>query len=129
VSYGNTYRTAEEETIAVIPVGYADGFRRAPQHWGEVLVGGQRAPIVGRVCMDQTMIDVSQISEVRVGDEVVLIGSQGGESITAEEVAERLGTINYEVVAMIMARVPRSLPERETITIRSTESTAQPRPV
>jgi alanine racemase len=107
VSYGNTYQTVEEQRIAVIPVGYADGFRRAPRHWGKVLVRGQRAPIVGRVCMDQTMIDVSAISDVRQGDEVVLIGEQRGERITAEDVAERLGTINYEVVSEILARVPR----------------------
>ena len=107
VSYGNTYQTEGEQRIAVIPVGYADGFRRAPRHWGEVLVRGQRAPIVGRVCMDQTMIDVTRIPDVRQGDEVVLIGEQGGERITAEDVAERLGTINYEVVSEILARVPR----------------------
>ena len=107
VSYGNTYRTGGEQRIAVIPVGYADGFRRAPRHWGEVLVRGRRAPIVGRVCMDQTMIDVTAIPDVRQGDEVVLIGEQGGERITAEAVAERLGTINYEVVSEILARVPR----------------------
>jgi alanine racemase len=107
VSYGNTYRTTENETIAVIPVGYADGFRRAPTRWREVLVRGQRAPIVGRVCMDQTMLRVDHIPEVRVGDEVVLIGPQGGDEITAEEVAEWLGTINYEVVSEILARVPR----------------------
>jgi alanine racemase len=114
VSYGNTYQTQKEEIIAVIPVGYADGFRRAPHHWGEVLIKGQRVPIVGRVCMDQSMINITRVPDVRVGDEVVLIGSQGDETITAEEVAERLGTINYEVVSVIMARVPRSLPERET---------------
>jgi alanine racemase len=113
VSYGNTYQTQKEEIIAVIPVGYADGFRRAPHHWGEVLIKGQRVPIVGRVCMDQSMINITRVPDVRVGDEVVLIGSQGDETITAEEVAERLGTINYEVVSVIMARVPRSLPERE----------------
>lgn len=107
VSYGNTYQTKEEETIAVIPVGYADGFRRAPAHWQAVLVRGQRAPIVGRVCMDQTMINVSHIPNVRVGDEVVLIGRQGNDAITAEEVADWLGTINYEVVSGILARVPR----------------------
>jgi alanine racemase len=107
VSYGNTYQTVGEQRIAVIPVGYADGFRRAPRHWGEVLVRGQRAPIVGRVCMDQTMIDVTAIPGVRQGDEVVLIGEQGQERITAEDVAERLGTINYEVVSEILARVPR----------------------
>jgi alanine racemase len=107
VSYGNTYRTVEEETIAVIPVGYADGFRRAPTRWQAVLIRGQRAPIVGRVCMDQTMIRVDHIPGVRVGDEVVLIGNQGNDGITAEQVAEWLGTINYEVVSEILARVPR----------------------
>ncbi|MGD8462669.1 MAG: alanine racemase [Anaerolineae bacterium] len=107
VSYGNTYQTATEQRIAVIPVGYADGFRRAPRHWGEVLVRGRRVPIVGRVCMDQTMIDVTAVPDVRLGDEVVLIGTQGDDQITAEDVAERLGTINYEVVSEILARVPR----------------------
>ncbi|MBN1658669.1 MAG: alanine racemase [Anaerolineae bacterium] len=107
VGYGNTYRTEAAQRLAVLPVGYADGFRRAPRHWGEVLVRGQRAPIVGRVSMDQTMIDVSTIPGVRQGDEVVLIGRQGEDQITAEEVAERLGTINYEVVSEILARVPR----------------------
>lgn len=107
VSYGNTYQTQTCERIAVIPVGYADGFRRAPSHWGEVLVHGQRAPIVGRVCMDQTMVNVTHISEARQGDEVVLIGQQGNEEITVEEVASRLGTIGYEVVSEILARVPR----------------------
>ena len=107
VSYGNAYQTQGDECIAVIPVGYADGFRRAPRHWGEVLVKGHRAPIVGRVCMDQTMINVTHIPHVRQGDEVVLIGRQGEEEITVDEVAERLGTINYEVVSEILARVPR----------------------
>jgi alanine racemase len=107
VSYGATYRCQGERRIAVIAVGYADGFRRAPQHFGEVLVRGSRAPIVGRVCMDQTMIDVTDIPAARVGDEVVLIGRQGGQAITAEDVAARLGTINYEVVSAILPRVPR----------------------
>jgi alanine racemase len=107
VSYGNTYRTRGHERVAVIPVGYADGFRRAPLNWGEVLVHGQRAPIVGRVCMDQTMLSVTHIPEARQGDEVVLIGRQGNDEITVEEVATRLGTVNYEVVSEILARVPR----------------------
>ncbi len=107
VGYGAAYRTSGVERIAVIPVGYADGFRRSPQHWGEVLVRGRRAPIVGRICMDQTMINVTDIPHVRQGDEVVLIGRQGDDRITAEEVAARLGTINYEVVSAILARVPR----------------------
>lgn len=107
VGYGNTYKTRRTEQIAVIPVGYADGFRRAPNNWGYVLVHGQRAPIVGRISMDQTMINISQIDDVKIGDEVVLIGKQGKEEITAEEVAGRLGTSNYELVSTILARVPR----------------------
>jgi alanine racemase len=107
VGYGAAHRTGRPTCIAVIPVGYADGFRRSPRHWGQVLVRGQRAPVVGRVCMDQTMIDVTDVPGVRQGDEVVLIGAQGDQHISAEEVAERLGTINYEVVSAILARVPR----------------------
>ncbi|MBI1878228.1 MAG: alanine racemase [Chloroflexi bacterium] len=107
VGYGATYRTRGSETIAIIPVGYADGFRRGPRTWGEVLVKGQRAPLVGRVSMDQCAINVTHIPNVRQGDEVVLIGRQGDEVITAEEVAEHLGTINYEVVSELLARIPR----------------------
>ena len=75
--------------------------------WGSVLIHGQEAPLVGRVCMDQCMVDVSQIQQTRVGDEVVLIGRQGQAALTAEQVAQRLGTSNYEVVSAILARVPR----------------------
>jgi alanine racemase len=107
IGYGAIYRTQSEETIAIIPVGYADGFRRAPQTWGEVLVKGARAPLVGRVSMDQAAINISHIPNVRQGDEVVLIGRQGAACITAEDVAARLGTVNYEVVSEILARVPR----------------------
>ena len=107
VGYNNTYRTHNTEQIAVIPVGYADGFRRAPKHWGAVLVGGDFAPLVGRVSMDQTMINVSHIPGVAVGDEVVLIGKQGDKQITADDVAKQLGTSSYEVVSTILARVPR----------------------
>jgi len=88
-------------------VGYADGFRRAPTNWGNVLIHGQEAPLLGRVCMDQSIVDVTHIPQVRAGDEVVLIGRQGSASLTAEQVAQRLGTINYEVVSEILARVPR----------------------
>jgi alanine racemase len=107
ISYGCTYITERPTWIAVLPVGYADGFRRAPATWGSVLIHGQEAPILGRVCMDQSMVDVSHIPGVRVGDEVVLIGRQGQAALTAETVAGRLGTINYEVVSEILARVPR----------------------
>jgi alanine racemase len=107
VSYGNAYQTEAESRIAVIPVGYADGFRRSPATWRHVLVRGEPARIVGRVCMDQTMINVTHIAGVRQGDEVVLIGQQGQASITVEMVAGWLGTIGYEVVSEILARVPR----------------------
>jgi alanine racemase len=107
VSYGATYVTDRETRIAVLPVGYADGFRRAPATWGSVLVHGQEAPLIGRVCMDQCMVDVSHIPDVRRGDEVVLIGRQREAALSAEEVARRLGTISYEVVSALLARVPR----------------------
>ncbi len=107
ISYGSTYTTTRPTLVAVLPVGYADGFRRAPYTWGTVLVHGQHAPILGRICMDQCMIDVTDIPDVQVGDEVVLIGHQGDGVLSAEIVAQRLGTINYEVVSAILARVPR----------------------
>lgn len=106
VGYGNTYHTSGEETIAIIPVGYADGFRRTP-NWGEVLIHGQRAPVIGRVSMEKIIVSVANIPDVSIGDEVVLLGSQGDETITAEEIASKLGTINYEVVCNILARVAR----------------------
>jgi Alr-MurF fusion protein len=107
ISYGATYITTAPTRIAVLPVGYADGFRRAPANWGEVLIRGQRAPLVGRVCMDQCMIDVTHIPGVRQGDEVALIGRQGEDELTADEVAHKLGTIAYEVTSELLARVPR----------------------
>jgi len=107
ISYGCTFVTKQPTRIAVLPVGYADGFRRAPSNWGGVLLHGQEAPLLGRVCMDQCMIDVSHIPQARVGDEVVLIGCQGRAVLTAEMVAQRLGTSSYEVVSAILARVPR----------------------
>ena len=107
ISYGATYVTDRPTRIAVLPVGYADGFRRAPTNWGEVLVRGKRAPILGRVTMDQCMIDITGISDVGMGDEVVLIGRQGADELTVAEVAGRLGTNTYEVVAELLARVPR----------------------
>jgi alanine racemase len=107
ISYGCAFYTERPTTVAVLPVGYADGFRRAPANWGSVLIHGQSAPLLGRVCMDQCMVDVSHIPHVRTGDEVVLIGRQGNANLTAEQVAQRLGTINYEVVSEILARVPR----------------------
>jgi alanine racemase len=107
ISYGKTYRTKHSTTIATVPVGYADGFRRLLSSKGEMLVRGRRAPVVGRVCMDLTMIDVGHIPAVEVGDEVVIFGKQRGEEIHADELARLLGTINYEVVSSLTARVPK----------------------
>jgi alanine racemase len=109
VSYGTAWVTPYPARIGVLPIGYADGFRRAPATWGEVLVRGRRVPLVGRVCMDMSMVDVTAVPGARPGDEVVLIGAQGGQRITAEEVAGRLGTVAYEVVSQILARVPREI--------------------
>jgi len=109
ISYGGTFVTERPSRIAVLPVGYGDGFRRGPENWSQVLVRGQRAPIVGVVCMDMSMIDVSDIAEARAGDEVVLIGRQGADEITVAQVAERLGTIPYEVITQILPRVPREV--------------------
>ncbi|AKX95009.1 alanine racemase [Moorella thermoacetica] len=107
ISYGCTYRTPGPARIATLPVGYADGYSRLLSNRAEVLVRGRRVPIVGRICMDQCMIDVTAIPEVRVGDEVVLFGRQGGQTLTVEEVAAWMGTINYEILCLISKRVPR----------------------
>jgi Alr-MurF fusion protein len=106
ISYGGTFVTQRRSRIATIPVGYADGFRRSPC-WRCVLVHGERVPVVGRVAMDYAMLDVTDLPDVRSGDEVVLIGRQGADCISADEVAAWLGTINYEVIATILPRVPR----------------------
>jgi alanine racemase len=107
VSYGRTFVAPHDLRVATLPVGYADGVGRLLSNRGSVLVRGRRAPIVGRVCMDMTMIDVSGIPNARVGDEALLIGRQGDEEISADEVAEILGTISYEVLCRIGPRVPR----------------------
>ncbi len=107
VSYGSTWCSSQPTTIATVAVGYADGYSRALSNCGRMLVRGQVAPIVGRVCMDLTMLDVGHIPDVAVGDQVVLIGDQGGKEITADQVAAWLGTISYEVVSALTSRVPR----------------------
>ena len=107
VSYGGTFRTERESLIATLPVGYADGYPRGLSNGIDVLVRGRRAPQVGRVCMDLSMVDVTDIPEVSVGDEVVLLGRQGSVEITADELARRLGTISYEVFCGVSSRVPR----------------------
>ena len=106
VSYGRTFVTERETKIATVPLGYADGWSRLNSNNGYVLVGGRRAPIIGRVCMDQFMLDVTGI-DAKVGDEAVLLGAQGAEMIDADEIAARIGTISYEVLSSLLPRLPR----------------------
>lgn len=107
ISYGSTYETEKPTIIATVPIGYADGFNRLLSSRGFMLVKGQRAPIVGRICMDYTMLDVGNIPEINLEDEVIIFGKQGKSSITVDEIASTIGTINYEVVSTITDRVPR----------------------
>jgi alanine racemase len=107
ISYGRTFVTKRESVVATLPLGYADGYSRGLSNKGEAIVRGARAPVIGRVCMDMCMLDVTDITGVREGDEVVLIGRQGGEHITADDIAARTGTIAYEVLCGISSRIPR----------------------
>ena len=107
ISYGGTYVTTKETTVATIPVGYADGYRRSLSGKFHVLIQGKKAPILGRICMDQMMVDVTDIPNVAVNDKVVLVGSYGDETITMEEIAAAADSFNYEFVSVISRRVPR----------------------
>ena len=107
VGYGCAFTASQEMRVATVAVGYGDGYHRACSHGGMMLIRGKRAPILGRVCMDQTMVDVTDIPEAAVGDEVVLLGRQGDEEIDAEEIARWADTISYEVLLSIAPRVPR----------------------
>nr|HPI98764.1 alanine racemase C-terminal domain-containing protein [Synergistales bacterium] len=112
IGYGLKYMTRGDEKIAVLPVGYADGYTRAMSMKIPVLIHGKKAPVVGNICMDQTMVDITDIEGVKVGDEVVLVGKQGSEQITPEDIASARGTINYEVPISFLRRVPRVYVER-----------------
>ncbi|MEN6462402.1 MAG: alanine racemase [Syntrophomonas sp.] len=109
ISYGRTFITQRESIVAVLPLGYGDGYNRLLSNKGEVLVKGKRAPVIGTICMDQCMIDVTDIpGPVNIGEEVVLLGKQGDEEITIEEMAKKIcGFINYEYMVVIQGRVPR----------------------
>ena len=107
ISYGLTYTTSETERTAILPVGYADGYNRNLSNKGEVLIRGQRCPIRGRICMDQCVVGISHLKEAAVGDEVVLIGRQGGEVITLEDVADAMSSITPTIPVSFTARVPR----------------------
>lgn len=107
IGYGRTYKVQKDMKIATIPTGYADGYNRGLSNKGYVLIGGKRAPIVGRICMDQFMVDVTDVQDVKAYDEVVLIGKSGDEMLTADDMAQLLGTIGYEVVCDVGKRVQR----------------------
>ena len=107
VSYNGTFTATRPTRIATLPIGYADGLNRRLSNRGQVLIRGPRAPIAGLVCMDMVMVDVTRISGVIVGDEVVVIGRQGENQITADDIAAWIGTISYEVLCSIGPRVPR----------------------
>jgi len=107
VSYGRTFVAPAPTPVALVPAGYGDGVRRILSNQGQVLIRGRRAPVLGRICMDQFVVNASGIPDIRENDEIVLLGRQGNDSITAEEIAHRAGTINYEVVTSILPRVPR----------------------
>jgi alanine racemase len=105
VSYGSIYVTSKNERIGVIPVGYGDGFRRVPGQ--QVLLHGKIVDVVGRVCMDQCMLQLDDVPEASPGDEVVLFGEQNEQKITVEDLAARWGTVNYEVICGLADRLPR----------------------
>jgi alanine racemase len=107
VGYGETFRSTTPCLVATVPIGYADGFDRQHSNRAHLLIGGYRVPVIGRVCMDFTMVDVSHVPGVAVGDEVVIYGRQGQESIAIDEVAQQLHTISYEVTTSVAARVRR----------------------
>lgn len=107
VSYGRTFKTSNETIVATIPVGYADGYLRKLAENGKVIIKGEFASIIGRICMDQFMIDVTNIPDVKIGDEVILLGEKNGLKYNADDMAKKLDTINYEVTCMLKSRLPR----------------------
>ena len=108
VSYGRKFIAERVSRIATLPLGYGDGYnRKLSCGAGKILIGGRRAPVAGIICMDQCMVDVTDIGDVKTGDEAVLFGKQGGEEITLEEISETLGTIPYEIMCSISRRIPR----------------------
>ena len=107
ISYGGTYVTDKERRVATIPVGYGDGYPRALSNIGHVLICGKKAPVLGRICMDQFMIDVTEIPEAEEGSMVTLIGEDGNEIITMEQLGDLSGRFNYELSCDLGKRIPR----------------------
>jgi alanine racemase len=107
ISYGHRFVTARQSRVAAIPIGYADGYNRLLTNRGEVLIHGFRAPVAGTVCMDWILVDVTDLPDVQIGDQVTLLGRDGDAIITAEEWADKVGSITYEVFCQVSKRVPR----------------------
>ncbi|WP_315076529.1 alanine racemase [uncultured Clostridium sp.] len=107
ISYGKTFKTERKSIIATLPIGYADGYSRLLAPGAKVIINGKFAPIVGRICMDQCMIDVTDMDNVNVGDEVIILGEDGDLKLTANDLAKSMGTINYEILCMLKYRIPR----------------------
>ena len=107
IGYGRTYFTNKKTKVATVPVGYADGYSRKCSNKARVIIKGRYAPVIGNVCMDQLMIDVTDIDNVEIGDDVTIMGKEGDLCVSAEELADIQGTINYEVVCNVGKRVPR----------------------
>lgn len=120
ISYGRKFRTERESVIATIPIGYADGYSRQMLNKAKIIVNGKLAPVVGSICMDQCMVDVTDVGQVKVGDEVILLGEENGVKFDAEDMADIIGTISYEVICMISKRVPRVyIRDGEVIKVRN----------
>lgn len=120
ISYGRGFKTERESLIATLPVGYADGYTRLLFGKAKVIINGKLAPVVGRICMDQCMVDVTEVGEVNIGDDVILMGEDNGVKFDADDIANLIGTISYEVVCMISKRVPRVyIKDGEVVKIRN----------
>ena len=115
ISYNRTFKTSRKSKIATIPIGYADGYIRTLKHQAKVIVNGQLAPIVGNICMDQFMIDVTDIDDVKTGDEVILLGESNGIKFDADNLAKCMDSINYEVLCLLKKRVPRAYIKNDKI--------------
>ena len=115
VSYGRTYVTTRDTVVATIPIGYADGYSRALTHKAKMIAGTQIVPVIGRICMDYCMIDVTDVKDIEVGGEVVVFGRKGEMNISIEEIAAAMGTTNYEVVCIVGKRVPRVYIQNEQV--------------
>ncbi|SFD16681.1 alanine racemase [Clostridium uliginosum] len=115
ISYGRTFKTERKSVIATIPIGYADGYSRLLTDGAKVIVNGKLAKVVGKICMDQCMIDVTDIGSVNVGDEVIILGQEGNLKLDADDLAEIMGTINYEILCMLKYRIPRVYIKNEKV--------------